>query len=332
MKQENELLKVYIEGPSPKLILDINHGFVKSRILETSIRLKVYDFISEGFHTIDELVRKTNSIREPFGKLLDCLVSFGLLTKQKKLYYLTSISEMFLVSSNSRYLGKHLFYVDQQWNNWFDLTDIVKNDSSLRNDSEQMLIAMSKESFSLSFPIAMNLIKEINIPKDAKILDLYGGEGEWAVAAKVKYPESSVYLYDYKKYESLLNHRIEELGVKEIKFIEENDSEKLINRKFDVIFLCNQIRFIGRDKTLDLLKSIHSYLKVDGILVIYDVFEGDDSISSSILPSLSLSMYVNTKRGSVFQTKQIKQLLHKANYHKVIQKDTDFYPMILARR
>lgn len=332
MKQKSELFKTYIDGPSPKQILNINHGFVKSRVLETSIRLKVYDFISEGFHSIDELVKKTNANKEPLEKLLDCLVSFELLTKQKELYYLTSISKIFLVSSNSRYLGKHLFYVDRQWDNWFNLTKIIKDDSSLRYDDEQMLISMSKESFSLSFPIAINLIKEIDIPKNAEILDLYGGEGEWAIAAGIIKPESSVYVCDSRKYESLLNHRIKEFDVKNIKFIDEVDSEKLLNRKFDVVFLCNQIRFIGIDKTLELLKSIHSYLKNDGVLVIYDVFEQEDSASSGILPSLSLSMYVNTRRGSVFQTRQIKELLHKTNYHKVIQKDTDFYPMILARR
>ncbi|MCY8235297.1 class I SAM-dependent methyltransferase [Priestia endophytica] len=308
-----------------KDLLDLNYGFVRSKVLDFSLKLNLFDIVESTCKNQVEAISEITSIKkENVKKLLEALVYMGLLSKESDIYLNTS---KYLCSSSKDYIGEHLALVFKQWDSWGALdTIMLKNE---RNDNSQLLLHMKKKSYNLAFPIVERLLSTLPYNFDnTRVLDYHCGEGEWTYALAKKYNEAVIDAFDSEEYKKVFNERMKtnyKNCQDNIKFISR------INDEYDYIILSNFLRFYGEEYSKTLLVSLQRHLKDNGKIIIYDVFHSDEANGPSIANLLDLSMLVNTCSGGIFTINEACSLLKETGFQIENIFDTKPYPILIAR-
>ncbi|MGG1217239.1 class I SAM-dependent methyltransferase [Priestia endophytica] len=311
-----------------KGLLDLNYGFVRSKILDFALKLNIFDIVESTCENQAEAISEVTSIKkENVKKLLETLVYMRLLSKKSDIYLNTLSTSKYLCSSSKDYIGEHLALVFKQWDSWSSLdTAMLKNE---RTDNSQLLLHMKKKSYNLALPIVERLLSTIpyNFNK-TKILDYHCGEGEWAYALAKKYNEAVIDAFDSEEYKKVFNERMK------TNYKNRQDNIKFISRindEYDYIILSNFLRFYGEEYSRTLLVSLQRHLKDNGKIIIYDVFHSDEANEPSITNLLDLSMLVNTCSGGVFTVNEACSLLKETGFQIENIFDTKPYPILIAR-
>ncbi|KYG30449.1 methyltransferase family protein [Priestia endophytica] len=308
-----------------KDLLDLNYGFVKSKILDFSLKLNLFDIVESTCKNQVEAISEITSIKkENVKKLLEALVYMGLLSKKSDIYLNTS---KYLCSSSKDYIGEHLTLVFKQWDSWGALdTIMLKNE---RNDNSHLLLHMKKKSYNLASPLVERLLSTLPCNFDnTRILDYHCGEGEWTYALSRKYSEAVIDAFDHEEYREAFNERMK------TNYRNHKDNIKFIckiNDKYDYIILSNFLRFYDKEYSKTLLGSLQRYLKDNGKIIIYDVFHIDREDKPSIANLLDLSMLVNTCNGGVLTINEACSLLEDVGLQIENIFDTKPYPILIAR-
>ena len=113
------------EGSDYNVIQDIAFGFQKSQLLFTGIQYDIFSLISEGENSAEKLVSKLDINKDALERLLNALVSIGLLNKHGMYYSNKPISEKHLTRNSEKYYGFLSHYADL-WDSWGTLNNVVK--------------------------------------------------------------------------------------------------------------------------------------------------------------------------------------------------------------
>ncbi len=108
-----------------KDIFSIARAFMKSRIILTAAELDLFSQIQRGYETSEKIAAKLNLNRRALSRVLDCLVTFGLLDKKGADYSLTDSGAPFSTDNPATSLPMVL-HMSRLWESWSALTEIVE--------------------------------------------------------------------------------------------------------------------------------------------------------------------------------------------------------------
>ncbi len=319
------IINSIVEGINLKGLLDLNYGFVRSKILDFALKFKIFDILqSTPKNQLDTISHKTGASKENIEKLLEALVYMGVVFKENDVYLNTLNTSKYLCLSSEHYIGEHLTLVFKQWSSWGNFEAVMlKNE---RADNSSLLLNMKKKRYSLSFPIVEKLLASLPYDfNETKVLDYHSGEGEWTFALAKNYDKAVIDAYDYANYKKIFEDRMRKNyeGYKDnVKFI------STINDNYNYIILADFLRFYSEDYLKTLLASLKGLLKNEGRIIIYDVFHNDTPSISSLL---DLSMLVNTCGGNVLRINDAISILKETGFYIENIFSTKPYPIIVAR-
>lgn len=118
------------EKITPQRISELCFAFAPTRVLVTAVDLEVFTQIHRGAHSLHEIAEGSEASRRGMEMLLNSLTSLEFLTKQDHKYYLTPLSENFLVKGEPSYFGDFVQHVDSLWEPWSRLTEVVRTGRS----------------------------------------------------------------------------------------------------------------------------------------------------------------------------------------------------------
>ncbi|MCI0444487.1 hypothetical protein L0152_14925, partial [bacterium] len=109
--------------------LSISH--IATRILMSGVQLGVFEVIGENQKTANEVAEETSTSLRGMRILLDCLVSFQMLTKSNQRYSLSAISSNYLLKKSPNYMG-HLFEDERSLEQWNQMNQAIRSGKPLR--------------------------------------------------------------------------------------------------------------------------------------------------------------------------------------------------------
>lgn len=315
---------------SPNNVLDINYGFVRSRILNTSLELRIFTLIYTGINNSNDIALTTSCKEKGIIRLLNALLGMGLLVKKSNEFELTEVSRQYLVEGKS-YLGEHLQQIISQWDKWSNLTNIIKEGGSIAL-TEEFSQGVKADLFPLVFPRAQNIANKVDLPENAMVLDIEPGSGEWGIAFASKDP--TICVTAVGGYESdRINKRINSVNLgQQYKYINIAWEDVSLDEKYDLIVVSHSFRFMSEERSKEWLNKIKDNLKYRGKLLLIDALINDEGTGPHIGFLLDLSMLVNTKDGSVRQKKEYISWLSVTGFKSIEIIDGGLYPIILAGR
>jgi acetylserotonin N-methyltransferase len=195
-------------SPDPAPILDLIDSFRRSKTLFAAVKLGIFDLTPA---TLETLQASVGAPADSLVRLLDGCVGLGLLYKQDSAYRNTAIADVYLRRESPQTLAGYLLYSnDVLFRLWANLEDAVREGTHRWRQTfgfEGPLFQhfFQTEQARRDFLNGMrgfgllgwtHVVSAFDLSQFRRMVDLGGGTGHFALAARELYPQLAVSVFD----------------------------------------------------------------------------------------------------------------------------------------
>jgi ubiquinone/menaquinone biosynthesis C-methylase UbiE len=325
---------------TPERIMGLVWDFAKPLMVEAAIRNRVFDVLSEGPQTLEELAKETKASERGLRTLVGGLVGIGLIGRKGNRYHLAPDVAAFLVTTKPAFMGGLFLHISSGlMPHWLHLAEIVRtgkpasrvNDSS---DGSEFFAKFVEDIFNVSYmpakTAAAALVKKAKKP--VSVLDIAAGSGVWGIAMAQESPQVSVTAVDWPGVIPVTKQVTAKHGVGDrFSYVEGDILKADLGKDHQVATLGHILHSEGAERSKKLLERVFAALGSGGTIVIAEFTPDEDRRGPSTPLIFGVNMLVNTDQGDVFTFGEIKAWLKEAGYRKVRQlKAAGPSPLILA--
>lgn len=319
---------IHIESKS-HYIKEMADSFQKSKILFTSLELGVFTIIGNESKSCAEIAEEAKCNQHALEKLLNSLVNLGFLNKKFDLYSNKIDSLLYLSKESPNYLGD-LLHLASLWDNWSNLTDIIRigkpiNYKSLNEKEEKWLESFILSSYRESKIYLDQVIKHIPLNNPKRMLDLGAGSANFSIEFAKIYPRLSITAFDLPRVAEITQKFIDRSGFQErITTVGGDFLTDEIGNEYDFVLLADILSQFSFNKVMEILRKVYDSLNYGGAIAILDCFFFDDRTGPAEANIHSLNMLINTIDGEVLNDTDIWFALREAWFTNIYKVNTDF--------
>lgn len=300
-------------------------------ILNSALKLGIFDAIHKGAHELREIVEEIKASQKGTRILLDVLVVMDFIRKKGYKYYLTPESEFFLISGKPTCLANFVSLHNEGISSlWSRLGEAVKSGISkgYREPAEKKRFysRLARGLFTLNYPLACRLVEILRMDKivqSLRILDVAAGSAPWSISIAEANPDCQVTAVDFSEVLDVTKEYVKRYGLeKQFRYIP-GDVNRLNFGKgdYDLAILGHICHSLGADSTQILFSKVFSCLKAEGEIIVIDTIPDEDR-SSPFFPVLfAVTMFLHTPDGDTFTYSQFKKWLLNAGFTNIRRLD-----------
>jgi SAM-dependent methyltransferase/predicted transcriptional regulator len=305
-------------------IMAIARAFMRSRIILTAAELDLFTIIQDSPATAEKIAEEHGLDPRALARVMESLVTFGLLDKNAEKYSVTAQGALFS-SKNPVSSLPMLLHMNRLWDNWSDLTGIVKRHIGSERKQTMPMDPSSRKAFiGAMHVIGRTLSEEITADLDLssygfrKLLDVGGGSGTYTIAFLKSNPQMTAVLFDLKQVIEMARERLSSEG-----FL---DRTELIAGDFyadelpggcDLALLSAIIHQNSREQNVELFKKAYRALVPGGVLMIRDHIMNEQRTWPPEGAMFAINMLVNTAGGDTYTFLEVERDLREAGFNKV---------------
>lgn len=300
-------------------------GHVEARIVQTAVRLKIFDAIHDGNHDASSISASIRCDARATELLLNALVSLRLLHKKENQLSLSEISSTYLIGSSPRYFGAMILFESSLWDCWGALEEAVRSGKPVRapdtyqgNEEETGRFIQAMHSLVRARGDAELLTENIDLGRVAQLLDVGSGPGTYPIHFCRKYPDLKATIFDLPGTLKITETFVRASGLRErIKLIPGDYRTDPIPGRYQLLFLCNIIHAESSEENARLMAKLFSCLDPGGKIIIKDHILSDARTEPPVGALFSLLMLLTTKRGRCYSFTEVKSWLEAAGFQQV---------------
>jgi SAM-dependent methyltransferase len=296
--------------------------FLKSRVILTAAALDLFTNVDEEPPTAGELATRLGLHSRATTRVLDCLVTFGLLEKSRGRYHATACGKL-LSSRHPETILPMVLHLNSLWESWSGLTETVR---SGRNPRESVISERDTKSLrafiGAMHVVGRSLAAEIAGSYDAgrfsRLLDIGGGSGTYTVALLRKNPKMRAVLFDLKRVIPMARERLKAEGLlRRVRLVAGDFYRDELPSGCDLALLSAIIHQNSPEENLALFEKINRALKPGGAVLIRDHIMAPSRTTPPAGALFALNMVVNTDGGDTYTFPEVKGGLERAGFVEV---------------
>jgi O-methyltransferase domain/Dimerisation domain/Domain of unknown function (DUF4937 len=246
-------------------------------VLRTAVRLGLFDRLSTGPKSVNDLAAELNVDPEMVNRLCRALASMQLVEPSGANWANSGVAARTLVRSSPAYQGDMVLYnsspqLVQYWSQLgerFGLSADIPNDEPNFNH-EQFLLAMANTAAGGQ---SEALIRAVNLSQCHTLLDIGGGAGHYAIALCRMYSQLRAIVLDLPQSESLAKKFVREAGLEgRVEFVAGDYRAGAFPGPVDALLLSNVLRGETRGMIDDILNRSYAALEPGGLAIVSDLF------------------------------------------------------------
>lgn len=302
--------------------LEDARGFMKSRVILTGAELDFFTRIDEKPSTAAELADAAGLDVRAAARVLDCLVTFGLLRKEEERYSLTPESASFS-SLHPESVLPMLLHMNGLWDRWSGLTEAVRQGKGRDREDGNMWDEKETKAFiGAMHVVGRGLSREIasaaNLGRFKRLLDIGGGSGTYTVAFLAKNPEMRAVIFDLESVIPMAKERLETEGLLGRVDLKSGDFyEDELPGGCDLALLSAIIHQNSLEENEALFRKICRALEPGGTILIRDHIMDEDRTYPPAGATFALNMLVNTRGGDTYTFREVREALERAGFTDV---------------
>jgi SAM-dependent methyltransferase len=297
------------------------HAFRLPRILLTSIELDIFSVMGTQCWTTSKLAKKLSVSERGLEILCRNLASAGLVKNDRGRYSSGSFGQKFLSQKSPDYRGAYLKLIQQQWEDWGQLTQSVKSGKPLESsgpDDPEDRRSFTWAMHHRSIDAAKQVAEQLKIGKAKTFLDVGGGPGTYALAFVAKYPQLRATVWDREAAIDVAKEIAQSRKEKKRVDFQVGDFFKdAVQGTFDVMWLSNIIHIYSPKEIQSLFRKLLKSLNPGGKIFIQDTFLLD---AKGLFPEetnlFAVTMLLFTETGNTYSAKEVKEWLSTAGFEK----------------
>jgi SAM-dependent methyltransferase/predicted transcriptional regulator len=313
-------------------------GFMKSRILLTAAELDVFTAIDEEPLSAERLANRKGVDVRALTRILDCLVTFGHLTKKDGIYSLTDRGRLFS-AKHPRTVLPMVLHMNHVWNNWHHLTTTVKeginNQREPATDSgPESLKAFIGAMHVVGRTLAQEIARSLDLRAYRTLLDIGGGSGTYTVAFLETNPSLRAVLFDLPDVIPMAKERLEQAGMLDrVTLVSGDFYRDELPPGCDLALLSAIIHQNSREENRELYAKIKRALAPGGTLLIRDHIMDPERTWPPAGALFAINMLANTSGGDTYTYREVVEDLESAGFHSIqwIRKGERMDSLVLAR-
>jgi acetylserotonin N-methyltransferase len=195
-------------SPDPSPVVDLIDAFRRSKTMFTAVQLGVFDRTPAG---LGELAAAFHADRAALERLLDGCVGLGFLEKEGDRYRNTAVADTYLRRSSPQTLAGYVLYSNQVlFRMWANLEDAViegthRWQQTFRFEGPIFNHFFQTEQARRDFLMGMHgfgllsspaVVAAFDLSRFRRLVDLGGATGHLALAARERYSDLSVAVFD----------------------------------------------------------------------------------------------------------------------------------------
>lgn len=300
-------------------IISLASAFYGSSILFSALELDLFTHIATCENPTLETLSPTLKVN-PRGLrlLLDAAVAIGLLTKTNDVYALTPATQATLVRGAPHDLTQAIAYNRDVYPAWGRLTELVqtglpveKPEIHLGDDpARTRTFALSMHGRAMG--IGKAVIPALQLPKSAKVLDLAGGPGTYALLMAQSDPTLTCDTYDLPAISAVAKEITASCAAQITCHAGDYHLDTYPENTYDVVTLFGCLHQESPEAIVDILKRATRALKSGGTLYVLDLMTGPDHTTPPFSALFAVNMALTTTNGWVFSTTELQAWMTEA--------------------
>lgn len=297
-------------------------GFMKSRVILTAAELDFFTRLDEKPCPAEELASEKRIDARAATRVLDCLVTFGLLEKQNGTYKPTE-SGAFYSAHHPETVLPMILHMNRLWNTWSGLTEVVKTGGLSVQKPGIHMDEENWQSFIGAMHVAGRELAQI-IAGDydtghfKRLLDIGGASGTYAIAFLRRNPSMTAVIFDLENVIPMAAERISKEGMGErIDLVAGDFYRDDFPGGCDLALLSAIIHQNSPEKNVGLYIKIYNALEPGGAIVIRDYVMDESRTEPPAGVLFAINMLVNTQGGDTYTFKEIESGLQQAGFTDV---------------
>ena len=303
-------------------IFGVARAFMRSRIILTAAELDLFTIIQDSFTSVDKIAERCGFDRRALARVLDCLVTFGLLDKKGDVYSLTGEGAVYSSKHPASELPM-LLHMSRLWVNWSDLTDVVEKGAGSKQKPPAPMDMDSRRAFIgamhiIGRTLSDDIAASLDLSGYLKLLDIGGGSGTYTIAFLKRNPRLKAILFDLKDVIPLARERLlsDDL-LKRVELIAGDFYHDDLPGGCDLALLSAIIHQNSPEQNLELYRKAYRALNPGGMLLIRDHIMDESRTRPSEGAMFAINMLVNTTGGDTYTFQEVEQGLKEAGFTDV---------------
>lgn len=308
----------------------------EAKIFLTSVRLDVYTPLAKGPMTGEELAGAIGTSPDHLIRLLDALVTIGLLKREGDGYANTSVVQEFLVKGSPFYTGELMLLQDEEWEHWGHLSEIIRSGRPIVRENvfisrPEVGANILRVLHRMAMRNAPSIAKAVGLSEARTLLDVGSGAGTYSIHLCKEYPELSVTMFDLPGCLPVARQYIEEFGLTDrIRQFAGNFKTDPIPGKYDAVFLSDILHYQTFEENQDLFRKLFGVLRPGGKIIVKDMFVNEDPTHPGWNALFTLHLMVYTEKGRCFKVSDLREWLTKAGFEGL--EELERSTLLTARR
>lgn len=320
-----------MELPSPTPVVDLIYAFRQSKTMFAAVSLGVFDRLTEAAADVATLARQLGVHTDPLERLLDGCVGLGLLEKCERCYSNSALAETYLTRCSPHSLAGYVLYSDRVlYPMWGNLEAAVREDTNRWQQTfggsgsifdHFFRTAEARQDFlsgmhgfgQLSSPA---VVAAFDLGRFGRLVDLGGGTGHLAVAARARYPQLRAAVFDLPAAITTAREYLDRAPSANAIELIAGDFFTDPLPEADLFALCRILHDWGEKKIRTLLAKVCSRLPAGGALLIAEKLLDDDKTAPMPALMQSLNMLVCTE-GKERSLPEYTHLLREAGFNQI---------------
>jgi len=306
----------------PQDILADVRQFMKSRIILTAAELDLFTALAEGEAGAQEVASRKGLDEHATARLLDSLVTFGLLSKDRGRYGLTQAGAC-LSADNERSILPMLHHMNHLWSNWSHLTQTVIQGDNPEREPITALSPERREAFIRAMHVvgrdlAFEVAEVFGPTSKRRLLDIGGGSGIYSIAFLRHNPHLHSVLFDLPGVIPLAEEHIRAEGLEDrVELVPGDFYEDELPTGCDMALLSAIIHQNGPQENAQLYGKIKEALEPGGILLIRDHIMDETRTKPAAGALFAVNMVVNTAHGDTYTFSEVHKGLEEAGFEDI---------------
>ncbi len=302
-------------------IVDLSSAFYGSAILFSLVELNLCTVIAQTpSPTLEQLAQATGHDTRGLRLLLDAAVAIGLLTKHEGVYGLSDGATASLVEGAPHDLTRAILYNRDVVSAWSKLSTLVTTGKPVEpptlhlGDDPARTRRFALSMHGRAMGIGKTVIPALQFPEGARVLDLAGGPGTYALLMAQANPSIVVDTWDLPTISEVAKEITAPCSDRITCHAGDYHVDTYPEAMYDVVTLFGCLHQESPTSIMDILRRARKALTPKGTLYILDLMTEADHTEPTFAALFAVNMALTTTNGWVFSKEELTAYCHTAGF------------------
>lgn len=306
----------------------LGHGLIAASVLNTGIRLGLFDALGDRPKTTGELEKKIGLDTRGCLAILSASAALGLVEREGEVWKNSAVSDKYLVQGKPAYMGTYFARTmyDGQYKQMGSLLDTLKSGKPAAKamvygddwKSQARTMIPGQHEGSLATATYLMKKKKVDLTGAKAFLDLGCGSGAYSIAACQHYPQLRACCIDFKEILEVTKEYIEANGLSDrIKTRELSYLDDPLPEGFDVIWFGGTLNGYSARQIRTIFIKAHGVLPEGGKLLLYDYFIYNDRTGPLFSTLQNLNNLVGSSEAHILTLEEMEQIQREIGFKNI---------------